>query len=264
MSNLIQSAQAAAPVANPNTSGLQSLKDFTDINKIVSADNLRGVNTDLAGMGEKMKDLGAKFKDGDAAKNLFDNIRVPPVPTYDKEFGNLKVMMERTDFQANLNAMSGTGTGPLGLPNMQDFMEPVAAGGAIDALLANPNNIDLNAITNISAMVSKSQSLFNTAGVDVAATPPKNLGTLIQSATSLHKIGAETNGIGSANILNQLVMPNSEFGDAIKLSMAEGKNLKAMAAAGIAPPSYNPFENLPAGGDVDLSTQSAQKLLSGG
>ena len=261
MSNLIQSAQAAAPIANPNTSGLQSLKDFTDINKIVSADNLQGVNTDLAGMGEKMKDLGAKFKDSDAAKNLFDNVRVPAVPTYNKEFGNLKVMMDK--FQSNLATISGTGTGPLGLPNMEDFFKPLSGGTEIDALVAE-TEVSATSINNVLSLVSKSQSLFNTAGVDVAATPPKNLGTLIQSATSLHKIGAETNGIGSANILNRLVMPNSEFGDAIKLSMAEGKNLKAMAAAGIAPPSYNPFENLPAGGDVDLSTQSAQKLLSGG
>lgn len=259
MSNLIQSAQAAAPIANPNTSGLQSLKDFTDINKIVSADNLQGVNTDLAGMGEKMKDLGAKFKDSNAAKNLFDSVSVPNAPNYNQAFSSLGDMMGQ--FKDDFASMSGSGTGPMGLPSMQDFMKPLTGGTEIDSVLTNLNS---SSIASVQAMVSKSQSLFTTAGIDVSATPPVNLGTLMQAATSLHKIGAEANGAGSAEVLNSLIPSGSQFGDAIKVAMAEGKNLKAMSAAGIAPPSFNPFENLPSGGDANLSTQSAQTLLGGG
>lgn len=119
-------------------------------------------------------------------------------------------------------------------------------------------------IQKISDMCDRATGLFEAAGIDLDATPKApTLSSLIKAATSLHKIGAESNGIGSADTLKSMIPSGSMFGDAIKTAMAEGQNLKAMAAAGIKPPQFNPFEGLPAGGDADLSTASAQKMLGG-
>ena len=246
----------AQPAAG--ASGLQSLKDFTDINKLVGPDKLPAVGADLASMGEKMKDLGAKFKDSDAAKNLFNSVSKPDVPNYDGAFSSLGDMMG--GFKDDFAGMTGSGSGPLGLPSMQDFMGPVSGGAEVSALL---KGVNASSIAGIQSMVTKSQNLFTTAGIDVTATPPMNLGTLMQAATSLHKIGAEANGAGSADILKSMIPTGSSFGDSIKAAMAEGQNMKAMAAAGISPPSYNPFDGLPSAPD-NIGSEAAAKLLSGG
>lgn len=248
----------AQPAAG--ASGLQSLKDFTNINKLVSADTLQGVNTDLSGMGEKMKDLGAKFKNSDAAKNLFNSVSKPEAPDYDGAFSSLGDMMGQ--FKGDFEGMTGKGTGPLELPSMQDFMGPIAGGGPeIKALLDGP--VTAESLTNVKTMVDKAKSLMTTAGIDIAEVPKVNLGTLMTAATSLHKIGAEANGAGSADILTKMLPSGDKFGDAIKSAMAEGKNMKAMGAVGISPPSYNPFDGLPSSPE-NIGSEAAAKLLGGG
>lgn len=237
---------------------ITSLKDFTDITKIVSPEKLQGVSTDLVGMGEKLKDMGAKFKDSDAAKSLFDSVSKPDAPNYDKAFTSLGDMMGQ--FKNDFEGMTGTGNGPLGLPSMQDFMKPLTGGSEVTALL---KKIDSSTISGIQNMVTNSQNLFSAAGIDVTATPPAGLGALLQSATSLHKIGAEANGAGSADVLKSMIPAGNTFGDAINAAMAEGKNLKAMSAAGIQPPSFNPFEGLPSAPE-NISSAEAAKLLGGG
>lgn len=122
------------------------------------------------------------------------------------------------------------------------------------------------ALAKLDSALDRSQGLFAAAGIDLDITPPPipSLGKLISAATSLQKIGAETNGSGAADALKKMIPNGSVFGDAIKTAMAEGKNLKAMATAGIKPPQFNPFEGLPAGGDANIATESAQRLLAGG
>jgi hypothetical protein len=119
-------------------------------------------------------------------------------------------------------------------------------------------------IQKINDMCDRAEGLFAAAGIDLDLPPvAPTLGKLISAATSLHKIGSEGNGIGSADVLKKMIPGGNVFGDAIKQAMAEGQNLKAMAAAGIKMPQFNPFEGLPAGGDANISTESAQKLLGG-
>lgn len=244
-----------------------SLKDFTDIKNLVSKDKLEGLKGDLTAMGEKMKDLGANFKDSDAAKNLMSSIDKPAAPNLDGKFASLKDMMaEHSQELANLTVgTSGVPcTGPLGVPSMQDFMGPAAGGAEVKALLTG--TIDANAIANLNGMVNKSTELFTAAGIDIAEVPKLNLGTLMNAATSLQKIGAEANGAGSADIIKQMIPTSGNgvvFGDAIKSAMAEGKNLKAMSAAGISPPQFNPFEGLPSAPE-NIGSQAAVNLLGGG
>ncbi len=121
------------------------------------------------------------------------------------------------------------------------------------------------ALAKLDQAMDRAAGLFAAAGIDLDIAPPAipSLGSLISAATSLQKIGADASGSGAADALKKMIPNGSVFGDAIKTAMAEGKNLKAMAAAGIKPPQFNPFEGLPAGGDADLSTASAQKLLGG-
>ena len=163
-------------------------------------------------------------------------------------------------FKDDFDGMTGTGTGPLGIPSMQDFMGPVSGGAEVKALLSGA---DASSIAGIQSMVDKSKNLFTAAGVDVTTTPPMNLGSLMKAATSLHTIGAEANGAGSADILKSMIPSGSSFGDSIKTAMAEGNNLKVMGAAGIKPPSFNPFEGLPSAPD-NIGSEAAAKLLSGG
>lgn len=239
-----------------------SLKDFTDLKNLVSKDKLEGLKGDLTAMGEKMKDLGASLKDSDAAKQLMGSIDMPAVPNLDGKFSSLKDMM--TQHAPTLEGLTGTGSGPLGVPSMQDFMGPAAGGAEVKALLTG--TIDADAIANLNGMVNKSTSLFVAAGIDIAEVPKINLGTLMNAATSLQKIGAEANGAGSADIIKQMIPSSGNgvvFGDAIKSAMAEGKNLKAMSAAGISPPQFNPFEGLPSAPD-NIGSEAAVKLLSGG
>jgi hypothetical protein len=239
-----------------------SLKDLTDLKNLVSKDKLEGIKGDLTTMGEKMKDLGASLKDSDAAKQLMGSIDMPAVPNLDGKFSSLKDMM--AEHAPTLEGLTGTGSGPLGVPSMQDFMGPTAGGAEVKALLSG--SIDADAISNLNGMVTKSQGLFTAAGIDIAEVPKINLGTLMNAATSLHKIGAEANGAGSADILKQMIPTSGNaavFGDAIKSAMAEGKNKAAMLAAGINPPSFNPMENLPSAPD-NIGSQAAVNLLSGG
>ena len=54
-------------------------------------------------------------------------------------------------------------------------------------------------------------------------------------ATSLHKFGTDSELSG---LLGNMAVPGSQYGDAIKASLAEGKNKALMAVHGIKPLSF--------------------------
>jgi hypothetical protein len=62
-----------------------------------------------------------------------------------------------------------------------------------------------------------------------------SLGSAMSFATNLHKIGADTSGSGITDALKNMANTASASGDAIKASLAEGKNKALMMAQGIAP-----------------------------
>jgi hypothetical protein len=277
MSDLLSNAASQLPQPLPGGGGIKSLGDFADVSNLAPPTALAGLTTDLKGMASKLNDLGANFKSPAAAAEMFNSIEIPDVPNFDNAYSSLGDMMsQHAETLGNLTVgTSGVPcTGPMGVPSVEDFMSAVTGAPEIDAL--TNGEITVEALENLEASLARAEGLFKAAGVDLDAPPPApNLGSMISAATSLQKIGAETNGSGAADALKKMIpnvapgetdpakIANGIFGDAIKTAMAEGKNLKAMAAAGISPPQFNPFDGLPAGGDIDISTESAQRLLGG-
>jgi len=257
MADILSAAAAQAQI--------KSLGDFTDVTKLAPPSALAGLTTDLKGMASKLNDLGANFKNPAAAADMFKNIEIPDVPSFDGAFSSLGDMMSQHAPELDKMTLGASGipcTGPLGTPGVEDFMSAVTGGPEIDALING--EITTESLASLEASLSRAAGLFSAAGIDIDTAPPApSLGSLISAATSLQKIGAETNGSGAADALKKMIPSGSVFGDAVKTAMAEGKNLKAMATAGISPPQFNPFEGLPAGGDIDISTESAQRLLGG-
>ena len=252
------------------SSGINNLNDFLNVSKLAPPGDIAGLNSGigLTGIGSKFKDLGANFKSGSAAQDMLNNMEVPSVPSFDGAFSSLNDMMTQhkpmlDSMSLGANAIPGSGAlASVGLPSMSDFVGPVAGCPEIDDLIAQ--GVTEETLTGIENMLSRSGELFSAAGVDLDAAPAQqSLGSYMTAATSLHKIGAEANGAGSADVLKNLIPSNSPFGDSIKVALAEGKNNKLMAVNGIKPPQFNPFEGLPAGGDANLSTESAQKMLGG-
>ena len=327
---ILQSVKKNLKVDMPN---VNSLGDFLDINKIKPTTGLGGqLSASLSGIGSKLGDLGASFKNVDGAKNMFNNIEVPEIPTLNAA-GDLPSLMG--GIQSDITGLTGTGNGFLGVPNMRDFFGVVSGSSKIldigfsKVVISEPatdsgtytltiggtaisgcivakdstevrvpratsgsvaggqevngegisttgayvvsietTTIDNTSINAITAEVDKAESLFTTAGIDLTAAPTPSLSAALGAGTKLHKYGATNTG-GVADILKDVAKAGSQFGDAIKSSLAEGKNKITMAAAGIKPPDFsgmaqnNPFSGLPAGGSAEEATANASKLLGG-
>lgn len=275
--DLIGAAAESAPRANPNSSGLQSLKDFTDVNKLMNPADMAGVNGGLTDIGNKFKDMGAKFKSPADASNMLKSMEIPSVPSLNAAAPSLSKLMG--DIGPKLDSLTGTGKGTLGMPDMEDFAESVCGGPSINymntTLGANSSNSEIRvAIDKIYTMINATASQIRKAGVDwvddTSARPPSNLSTCMSFGQNLHKLGANTTGSGVSTILKRMANTHPEsahFGDSIKSSLAEGKNKVLMSANGIRPLDYssnNPFGGLPsAGSDNSISDDSARKLLGG-
>ena len=271
MSDIISAGagQLAQPTAL--TPKISSLNDFLDLNKLAPPGDIAGLKGGLTDVGSKFKDLGAKFKTGQAAQDMLGSMEVPAAPNFDSAFSSLNDMM--TSHTATLNPLSlgaseipGSGAlASMGLPSMSDFVGPVAGCPEIDALIEQ--GVTDETLTGIENMLARSGELFSAAGVDLDAAPvTQTLSSYMTAATSLHKIGAEANGAGAADMIKNLIPTGANanaFGDSIKVALAEGKNNKLMALNGIKPPQFNPFEGIPAGGDANLASKSAQTLLGG-
>ena len=245
-----------APSTTHGGTGIQNLGEFTDMKKLVDPNQLSGLQTDLSGMGSKFKDLGAKFKDSAAAKDMLTNIQQPGATNFTGAYSSLNGLMG--EFGSDFNSITGKGlTGEL--PKVTDFTMAVSGGPEIDAIAGG--TVDSTTIAALQAKINNSNSLFATAGIDIDTPPTVGLGTLMSAATSLHKIGADGSGAAAMAPL-QNMRTNDVFGDSIKVALAEGKNNKLMAANGISPPVYNPFEGLPSSSENNSSADAA-RLLGG-
>lgn len=245
-----------APSTTHGGTGIQNLGEFTNMNKLVDPTQLSGLNTDLAGMGSKFKDLGAKFKDSAAAKDMLTNIQKPGATNFTGAYSSLGGLMG--EFGGDFNSITGkdlTGS----LPTVNDFTMAVSGGDEVDAIAGGA--INSTTIAALQSKINNSNSLFATAGIDIDTPPTVGLSTLMSAATSLHKIGADGSGAAAMAPL-QNMMTNDVFGDSIKVALAEGKNNKLMAANGITPPVYNPFEGLPSSSENNSSADAA-RLLGG-
>ena len=245
-----------APSTTHGGTGIQNLGAFTDMKNLVDPSQLTGLNTDLAGMGTKFNDLGAKFKDSAAAKDMLSNIQKPGATNFTGAYSSLGGLMG--EFSADFGSITGkdlTGS----LPKVSDFTMAVSGDSTTDAIAGGA--INSSTITALRGKITNSGSLFATAGIDIDTPPTVGLGTLMGAATSLHKIGADGSGAAAMAPLANM-MTNDVFGDSIKVALAEGKNNKLMAANGIMPPVYNPFEGLPSSSENNSSADAA-RLLGG-
>lgn len=248
---------AAAPKVG--VGGIQSLKDLTDIKKI--APSLSGVTTDLAGIGSKLSNMGASFTDAGKAEEMFKNIAAPVIPTLNSSAKTLSGAI--SGLKSGIENMTGTGSGPLGMPSMQDFMETVCGGPKINSMISSFSTTTGNAALQslagtVETFVTDTASLLSKAGINLDDPPaPPSLSGALSFATNLHKFGADISGSGVSNMLSSMSVPGTAAGDAIKASLIEGKNKLAMSAAGIPPINFNP--NMP-----DLSKLPSAGVPSSG
>ena len=215
---------------------LTSLKDFTDLTKLVPASSVAGLKSGLTDMATKFTDLGARFTSPKAATSMLSTISTPTIPTLAAASTSLSGLM--SDLSGPIATMTGTGSGPLGLPSITNFTESVSGGPNITAMQSAIASGDYTAMSTASAsinsMVSGANVLLSKAGVDLTTLPAASMSTAMSFATSLHKIGAGADGLGGADILKGMITAD-KFGDAITASLAEGKNKAAMALHGINP-----------------------------
>lgn len=211
---------------------IRNLNDFTLVNKFVPTSDTSLVPASLTEIGTKFKDLGASFPNVSAASSMLRNLDVPDIPTLNA-VPNMNTLV--SGLQPQLDSLTGTGTGELGMPALDDFFEAVKGGPSITALLSN---VSLSSVNGISSMVSGSTALLGKAGValgsdgtsfDAGSSAVTNS---MVFATNLHKFGQSAD---VSSLLQTIAKPNSQFGDAIKSSLAEGKNQALMAVNGIQP-----------------------------
>jgi hypothetical protein len=223
---------------------INNLNDLTNLSKLAPAGSSLAVLPtsnlpNLSAISSKFTDMGATFANPAAASSLLKNISVPDVPTLNSATPSLSGMV--ADLSPTLDNMTGSGNGPMGLPNITDFTQSATGGPQVDAINAALASGDEAAITaataNISTMVASSNGLISKAGINIITPPPQSLGSVMSFAAGLHKMGADTSGSGISSVLGSMATPD-KFGDAIKSSLAEGKNKALLATHGVAPLSF--------------------------
>jgi hypothetical protein len=220
---------------------ISNLSDLTNLSKLAKAGSSlaalpANLMPNLSAMASKFSDMGAKFANPAAAAALLKNISIPHIPTLNLATPSLAGMV--ADLGPTLDNMTGSGNGPMGLPNITDFTQSATGGPQVDALNAALASGDTAAITaataNINTMVASSNSLISKAGIDITVAAPPSLGAVMSFAAGLHKMGADTSGSGLSSVLAGMATPD-KFGDAIKASLAEGKNKALLAVHGVLP-----------------------------
>ena len=84
-------------------------------------------------------------------------------------------------------------------------------------------------------------------------------------ATKLPQYGKDLSTGSFGDSLRNMANSSSQYGEAVKASIAEGKNNSILSANGMGPLKTNPFEGVPSytGDDGSLQTGAAAKMLGG-
>jgi hypothetical protein len=255
-----------APTVPTGGGGIQSLKDLSDPSKLADPSSIAG----FAGadtLAQKFKDMGAgTIGDAQVAGSFFSSIKTTATPLMNAAHSSLGDLM--SSLKPSIDNLTGSGTGANGLPSVADFTQHVSGGPAItsflDAVRASGGNVlavSSGTISALSNSVTASQSLFTTAGIDLAASVPNGLSTAMSFATNLKKFGQDTL-TGVAPVLENMADTSTKWGESVKASLAEGYNDKLLAANGLPPLNSNPFSGLPSDPTAD-PVGNAAKLLGG-
>ena len=238
--------------------GIQSLKDLGDYTKTANPADTAGF-TGMDSLTSKFKDMGAgSVVDASKASSFFSSIQKVPTPLTNTANPTLNsLILEHTP---TITGLIGSST----VPSAQDFLGPVAGCSELDALA---DGVTDDKVAALNTKLASTNTFLDAAGITTATAPAtQTLSGVMGFATKLHTYGkdASTGGIGS--MLKNMANSSTKYGEAVKASLAEGKNNDLLSANGIGPLKTNPFEGVPAyaGEDSSLATNSGAKLLGGG
>jgi len=223
---------AAAPVVG--TGGIQSLKDLGDYTKLANPADTAGLTTDASGIASKFNDMGCSFSDVGGVSGTLGKLSTPSVPSLNAAAPSLNSLI--SSHSSVIQSLTGTGNGPLGVPNVTDFTHAVSGGPEINAIANGAT--DSASLTALNNALAKSTALFSTAGISFTSPSANNLTGCMSFATNLHKYGADTSGSGIGSVLGNMAVPGSQYGDAIKNSLAEGQNMSLLQKIGIKPLNF--------------------------
>jgi len=238
--------------------GIQGLKDLSDYTKTADPGDTAG----FAGMGElttKFKDMGGgTIIDAVKAPSFFANIQKVPTPLINSAHPTLNSLM--ASHSSTIQDLIGSST----VPTAQDFLGPVAGSAELDALADDVTDDRVSALNTKLATTSTFLTKADITAVTSSAT--QRLSGVMGFATKLPTYGKETSEGSIGTMLRNMANTSTKYGEAVKASLAEGKNNDLLGANGMGPLKTNPFEGVPAyaGTDSSLATNAGAKIMGGG
>ena len=238
--------------------GIQGLKDLSDYTKTADPGDTAG----FAGMGElttKFKDMGGgTIIDAVKAPSFFANIQKVPTPLVNSAHPTLNSLI--ASHSSTIQDLIGSST----VPTAQDFLGPVAGSAELDALADDVTDERVSALNTKLATTSTFLTKADITAVTSSAT--QRLSGVMGFATKLPTYGKETSEGSIGTMLRNMANTSTKYGEAVKASLAEGKNNDLLGANGMGPLKTNPFEGVPAyaGTDSSLATNAGAKIMGGG
>lgn len=257
-------AFGATSAPTVTTGGIKSLKDLGDYTKTADPSTTSGLETDLAGVGLKLNDLGGgKMIDATQGLSFFGNITKVETPLTNAVHPTLNSLMIDSDTTSAIESMIGLPSGSTAIPNMRDILGPVAGNPEIDALAGG---YSADKVTALNTSLTKTSGFIASAQLQASTgTPTQTLGKNMGFATSLHKYGKDMSEGGVGTMLRNMANTATKYGEAVSASLAEGENNNLLALNGIGPLQTNPFEGTPSytGTDGSLYTNPQVKMMGG-
>jgi hypothetical protein len=238
--------------------GIQGLKDLSDYTKTANPADTAG----FAGMGElttKFKDMGGgTIIDAVKAPSFFADIQNVPTPLVNSAHPTLNSLM--SSHSSTIQNLIGSST----VPTAQDFLGPVAGCTELDALAEGVTDDRVTALNTKLATTSTFLTKADITAVTSSAT--QSLSGVMGFATKLPTYGKETSEGSIGTMLRNMANTSTKYGEAVKASLAEGKNNDLLGANGMGSLKTNPFEGVPAyaGTDSSLATNAGAKIMGGG
>ncbi len=238
--------------------GIQGLKDLSDYTKTANPADTAG----FAGMEQlttKFKDMGGgTMLDTVKAPSFFANIQKVPTPLVNAAHPTLNSLM--ASHASTIQNLIGSST----VPTAQDFLGPVAGMGELDALAEGVTD---DRVTALNTRLSTTSGFLTKADITtVTSAATQSLSGVMGFATKLPTYGKEMNEGSVGTMLRNMANTSTKYGEAVKASLAEGKNNDLLGSNGMGPLKNNPFEGVPAyaGTDSSLATNAGAKIMGGG
>lgn len=246
------------------TGGIKSLKDLGDYTKTADPATTAGLNTDLAGIGQKLNDLGGgEMIDNQQSSAFFDRIQKIDTPVTTAAHPTLESLMSDPATTTAIESLTGIPGGSTAIPTMRDILGPVAGNPAIDDLADGWSE---DKVTALNQSTSKADTFIGAASLQASTgTPTQTLGGTMGFATNLHKYGQDNSADGVGSILKNMANTQTKYGESVVASLVEGENNDLFAQNGIGPLQTNPFEGTRTytGTDGSLYTNPQVKMMGG-